>query len=336
VQLYAVAGAAICCQGVVITISIVDLHHRSNFGSSVQVVLQHPKYVVVKSTTRAMYSARYQPYPQSKRASFGFWFGSKTEVHPNKPDQENADALMTSSRFMGVFDGVGGVREVGSIPGSMSNALTLETAEEVESRIAWNAQKYDRDNQLFLKSSVSPNVAGGWLRNLVARCFADTRAVGSTVLGAAHMTNDKMDFCILGDVQILVYRAGSCSGSYVLFKSDIVRMHHDLHPQGIPPQACSYDFSDKTITYIEKVFHHCQFGSLKKMQENDTVLIVSDGVTDNLGDAVLAGLVSKAYDNQMSPQDLADAIVAESLTAAYKTGGKPDDTTATVAYLYPI
>ena len=59
----------------------------------------------------------------------------------------------------------------------------------------------------------------------------------------------------------------------------------------------------------------------------------SDGVTDNLGDAYLGTLVAKAYNQNFSPEDLAQSIVAESLAAAYVSGGKPDDTTCVVAYV---
>ena len=87
--------------------------------------------------------------------------------HPRKARTGGEDAYFIGDSVYGVFDGVGGVREVGLIPGSMSNALAIETAKEVESRLAWNAQKYDRDNQLFLKSAASqlqlqvPRVPGG-------------------------------------------------------------------------------------------------------------------------------------------------------------------------------
>ena len=63
--------------------------------------------------------------------------------------------------------------------------------------------------------------------------------------------------------------------------------------------------------------------------------MVSDGVSDNIGDAFVTALVSKAYSNSWPPQALADQIVADSIATAYSPGGKPDDTTVVVAYLRP-
>ena len=88
----------------------------------------------------------------------------------------------------------------------MSVDLAHRMGIELARRLEVNAQRYDRDTQLYLKSSVRANQPGGWLRNIVAKCFADTDALGSVVLGVVHATGEKMDYCVLGDINILVYR----------------------------------------------------------------------------------------------------------------------------------
>ena len=107
-----------------------------------------------------MAATRSQPYPQTKPLCLNLWVATKTAVHPAKPDQENADACMATTRYLGVFDGVGGVRQRGMIPAAMSNGLAVSVGGELERRLSVNAQRFDRDTQLFLKSSVRANTAG--------------------------------------------------------------------------------------------------------------------------------------------------------------------------------
>lgn len=121
---------------------------------------------------------RYSPYPLTSPSSLRLWLGAKSEVHPSKQDQENADAFHVSPRSLAVFDGVSGVREEGLVPAAMSTEMAVSVGNELEYRLQQNAQRYDRQTQLYLKSSVSVNRQGGWLRNLVAKCFATTNAQG--------------------------------------------------------------------------------------------------------------------------------------------------------------
>ena len=83
-------------------------------------------------------------------------------------DNDNADAFFVSARGLGVFDGVGGVRELGLEPASMSNDLAAQTQEELQRRLVTGAQKYDIEKQHVLRSSVAHNSPGGWIRNVLA------------------------------------------------------------------------------------------------------------------------------------------------------------------------
>ena len=176
---------------------------------------------------------RFKPYPNAVPASMHVWFGSSSEVHPLKADQTNADAFFVGSRFMGVFDGVGGVANEGLQPNAMSVDLANRVSAEMEVRLGDNAQQYDRDTQFYLKSSVRPNVPGGWLRNLVARSFANTEVLGSTVLGVCHQTNDKLDYCVLGDIKLFLFRRNSHNSVCLMESVSGGRRVCTQYPQGI-------------------------------------------------------------------------------------------------------
>ena len=84
------------------------------------------------------------------------WHGCYSTVHPNKLDQTNADAYIANQRYLGVFDGVGSM----PVPSSMSVELALKVQGELGYRLDGNAQRFDRDTQLAIKSSVPCNVPG--------------------------------------------------------------------------------------------------------------------------------------------------------------------------------
>ena len=79
-----------------------------------------------------------------------------------------------------------------------------------------------------------------------------------------------------------------------------------------------------------QAFRHADFNVVRDLHLHDTIIMCSDGVTDNIGDAYLGTLVAKAYSQNSSPEDLAQSIVAESLAAAYVMGGGASQTTRPV------
>lgn len=86
--------------------------------------------------------------------------------------------------------------------------------------------------------------------------------------------------------------------------------------------------------YVERVFADCRYGKVPDLKHGDTVLVMSDGVTDNIGSAYLRTLVSKAYTQHLAPKDLCEEIVADAISNASRPGGKPDDTTCVAGYIY--
>ena len=87
-----------------------------------------------------------------------------------------------------------------------------------------------------------------------------------------------------------------------------------------------------TTEYANQVFKDAGYTSTK-VRPNDTVIVYSDGVYDNLGQAEILNIIGDAYNawahERRSPGDVAAQIVK----AALRSSTKPDDTTCVVAYI---
>ena len=246
--------------------------------------------------------------------------------HPDKGDT-NADVAFTTERAMGVFDGVGGVISRGLRPEAMSSYLADSVATLLERRLEGRqSAKFDRDIQLEISGSVRPD-SGGWLRNLVGYAFLKTTVLGSSTFGVCQMTDGKLNYAMLGDVQLLVFRRNML-GVRTVCASKIYRQGQT------PAQTFLVNARDMNPSYVNSIFSVCDYGVVA-LEKHDTVVLCSDGVTDNLSEAMIAALVEKGYaNNEITPEDLAKDIVAESLVMSYTRTGKKDDTTCAVAYIY--
>ena len=111
---------------------------------------------------------RYSPYGMKSTRSpptrLYLWSGYDTQCHPLKQNEgNNADVVLVAERFIEVLDGVSGVAEIGLEPAAMSNELAIKIKGELEKRFdrsRHDPQKYDRDQQRTLKSSVRANQPG--------------------------------------------------------------------------------------------------------------------------------------------------------------------------------
>ena len=274
---------------------------------------------------------RYSPYAGSAGpCALQLWSAGFSETHVSKTTP-NADKFFVNGRGVGVFDGVGGVVELGLDPAEMSQYMCEGVETELGKRLQGNAQRYDRSKQLELQSSVLPG-SGGWLRNLCAATFFECDSLGSTTVGVCHITGDRIDYAMLGDIQMYVYRqAAGCA--FEVKQTRVVRIDQG-GPLACPAQAGLYQASDMSRSYVEQIFKPCEYGVIANIRLHDTIVMVSDGVIDNVGHGKIQSLVSDAYANwQTSPEDLAKDIVGVSLAGAHRRNGKPDDTTCVVAYV---
>ena len=63
-------------------------------------------------------------------------------------------------------------------------------------------------------------------------------------------------------------------------------------------------------------------------------IVCCDGVHDNLSEVQLGSLVTAAYKGNEKPEVAAEKIVKKAIGNASLPGGKPDDVTAVVAYVF--
>lgn len=277
---------------------------------------------------------RYAPYVEEPACALQLWTGGFSQTHVKKPTP-NTDRFFNNERGLGVFDGVGGVAELGLDPAEMADYMCTAIEAELAKRSAGNAQCYDRNKQLTLQSSILPGCCG-WLRNLCATALFETSALGSTFLGVCHLTGRKIDYTMLGDVVMYLYRSGPNKSAYEVMRTPVVR-NTSVGSVPVPPQVCLYQASAMSVTHVETVFKQAVTGSLSDIRPHDTIVLVSDGVGDNIGSGKVMSLVSEMYETWQSqrtfPDDLAKDIVGASIASAHRQGGKPDDTTCVVACL---
>ena len=94
------------------------------------------------------------------------------------------------------------------------------------------------------------------------------------------------------------------------------------------PQAYVEEERHLNLQYVDQVFAPADFQSVSGLMKGDTVLIVSGGVTNNVGEATIAQTVSTSYQQGWTPDALAQFIVSAAIAAAYN--GQPDDFTCVI------
>ena len=134
----------------------------------------------------------------------------------------------------------------------------------------------------------------------------------------------------LGDVTVDVCRPNQHVGVKSIWTSPSGRVGL------VPAQAALLRLTDLSTKYVDHIFNEAVVKVID-IKRNDTVLIYSNGVLDNVGPAQLLKTVGDAYDGwhteRKDPDDLARDIVNLALTGAGMSGGKPDDTSVVVGYI---
>ena len=134
----------------------------------------------------------------------------------------------------------------------------------------------------------------------------------------------------LGDVTVDVYRPNQHVGVQSIWTSPDGRVGQ------VPAQAGLLRFADLSTKYVDHIFSQAIVNTID-IKRNDTILVYSDGVLDNVGPAQLLKTVGNAYHawntERKEPEDLARDIVNLSLTGAGMSGGKPDDISIVVGYI---
>ena len=81
------------------------------------------------------------------------------------------------------------------------------------------------------------------------------------------------------------------------------------------------------------MFWDAEYGSVTNLQANDTIVLASQGVVQNLSDARLMALVGDAYEQFNDPQTLADQIISEAKSANALSPAATEDITCIVFYV---
>ena len=102
---------------------------------------------------------------------------------------------------------------------------------------------------------------------------------GSTTSVVCHVSDTSLHVTALGDCQVYVYRQNQTIGAREIYHSIAKRM-----PGDIPPQTFLAHRSDLTIQHVANAFAQSYWNVLRNLQPGDTIVVVSDGVIDNIGD----------------------------------------------------
>jgi hypothetical protein len=116
---------------------------------------------------------------KSYNSKLSIWSSSCTDQHPLKMQQTegiNADRVVLTDSWLGVFDGVSGVKAPWT-PSSMSDALSTAFVDQLCRRFSpMQAQAYDNALECKLQGRRDQNKSGGeWLHNLLISAFLSTR-----------------------------------------------------------------------------------------------------------------------------------------------------------------
>lgn len=143
-----------------------------------------------------------------------------------------------------------------------------------------------------------------------------------------------MSWCTLGDCQIfhLRYLPGLRMFEKI-WSSPADRVVQSGGPfTGIPPQAILTSRSLLNGQYAREIFDNAKYGCVRNIQKHDVFVLVSDGITDNMGEADFLTEMSNGWNHNEDPTEMARRLVSTCLrlTKPYPEG-KPDDTTAVVS-----
>mmetsp|Transcript_9604 Transcript_9604/g.30372 ORF Transcript_9604/g.30372 Transcript_9604/m.30372 type:complete len:261 (+) Transcript_9604:12-794(+) len=235
--------------------------------------------------------------------------------HPDKVATGGEDAWFARGSTFGVFDGVGGWAEQGIDPGLFSRALAVETAREVAG--IEGAEAAEEDLARALDTARSRVTAVG----TCTACLVHLSASGS--LTALN----------LGDSGFRLLRPSRVSPPHRLAVT--LRSREQQHRFNCPFQlgVGSGDSAADGAVYSGVV------------RAGDLLLLVTDGVTDNLSErqicealagplargdsarSLAAALAASAHEASLQPGRSSPFAAAAQNAGLSHSGGKPDDVT---------
>ncbi len=195
---------------------------------------------------------------------------SKIMPHPEKVSWGGEDSLFVSGRSFGVFDGVSGAEKLDGVP-LYSNTL----AQQMKSAVGKDGLSVDEIKATMLKAAE----------------YADVAATGASTAVVASVGNDDMLRAVnLGDSVLIIIRDGKITA----------RAKETIHYFD-----CPFQLSDESPDRPRN-------GSVLQTQlkKGDLIIAGSDGIFDNLDDAMVCEIVEK--NNKGSISKVAQQLVSES------------------------
>ena len=100
----------------------------------------------------------------------------------------------------------------------------------------------------------------------------------------------------------------------------------------MPFQAYIPDGRSMDFEYVERVFVQSTFNSYCGLSNGDTIVLLSGGVVAHISEAVIAEFIVKSFQEEWTPDQLAESIVASAVTSM-TLRMMPADATCTVGYV---
>ncbi|XP_057778317.1 probable protein phosphatase 2C 55 [Salvia miltiorrhiza] len=231
--------------------------------------------------------------------------------NPAKPDGEDAHFFCRKAQVIGVADGVGGWAKKGIDAGEYARELMRNAADVV------------KDSR---PADVDP-------KSVLVDAFAKTEAPGSSTACIISLAGNRLRAANVGDSGFAVIRGGR-----TVYRSPV--QHYKFNaPYQLGPTSGSPKKAEEIAV---------------EMESGDIVVAATDGLFDNVFPKEVEAVVGRFPDAMMPPgrvaRDLAEAARVKSLhiydatpfeLASYQAGfvrlgGKKDDITVVVAYVYTL
>ncbi|XP_048545285.1 putative protein phosphatase 2C 24 [Triticum urartu] len=233
--------------------------------------------------------------------------------------EHDEDAHFFHAGVIGVADGVGGCRLEGLDAAAFSRGLMASALSEV-----------------VASSSAAPPPPGGVCPYaLLEKAYQQTTASGTPAASTAvivSLAGRVLRWAYVGDSGFAVFRDGR-----ILHRSQPQQCYFNCPFQLSSDSDDSNKVSDAAVGEIA-------------VEEGDVVVVASDGLFDNVFDAMLEKIVQSGQALSFTPKNMADIIASQAYAAARrtqdtpfsvaarehgrnKTGGKKDDTTVVVAFI---
>jgi protein phosphatase PTC7 len=231
----------------------------------------------------------YQPQKQQKNLE-PFRFAAKTVIipHDDKRHRGGEDAAANSDRLLVVADGVGGWASKGVNPGLFSRLLvkTIQTTFGINEVASKQNLEINNDNDGSDNNAAPSMLHPSYLKHLVhnANHHAASEHLGSATCTVVRLVEENvLETLNVGDSGYSIHRRNKDMEQEVMMTRDLGKMW-DVVYESKPGQKgfnFPYQLGGK---HGDSVHDHgvCDGPKTHDLQPKDVIVVVSDGVSDNM------------------------------------------------------